>query len=155
MLNKNMNPSNAKTQSIHYYSSGKFNLFHCYKYTNCLYCENFHFLQPLFLQKGSFIFFFSFFYTSHLSKCQPLILAALLVYPLNLNLFLNLLVLILTTIEFYYFYSKKSIQNIAIPICAREIYIDQFPILCSFLSSIAFSLSLSCIKQFQIHRFPN
>lgn len=115
MLNKNMNPSNAKTQSIHYYSSGKFNLFHCYKYTNCLYCENFHFLQPLFLQKGSFIFFFSFFYTSHLSKCQPLILAALLVYPLNLNLFLNLLVLILTTIEFYYFYSKNLFKTLQSP----------------------------------------
>lgn len=148
MLNKNTNPSNAKTQSIHYYSSGKFNSVQplpiysiVISIQTAYIVKIFIFFNHYFCQKVVlFLFFFSFFYTSHLSKCQPLIPAALLIYPLNLNLFLNLLVLILTTIEFYYFYSRKSIQNIAIPICAKEIYIGRFPNLFSFLSSIAFSL---------------
>lgn len=86
---------------------------HCYKYTYCLYCEHFYSsFSPtiLFRKKVVLILFsFSFFYTSHLTKCQPLIPVAVLVYPLNLNLFLKAFVLFLTTMESHYsrkIYSK-------------------------------------------------
>lgn len=86
------------------------------------------------------LFSFSLFCTSHLSKCQPLIPVALLVYPLNLNLFLTLLVLSLTTIESCC--SRKSIQNIVIPNVLGEYALADFQFFLVFIYNCYFSLNI-------------
>lgn len=103
------------------------NLFHCYKYTNYLHDEYFcSSFSPHSFYKKKVLFLFSFFILLYFPFVKMSTLnSSCLACPLNLNLFLTLFVLFLTTIDSCY--SRKSIQNIAI-----HLYIGQFPILFSF-----------------------